>query len=113
MTDKIGAFNRDPNHIPDTQTTRGRTVSYEDSNFQTGDSPLVLDVNTDLGRNGRDGYILNEGAGNIIIEVSDDGSNYGGQHTVPAGFVFYLEGLDLNKIRLTWVADTSYKAAVV
>ena len=80
----IEPFQRDPNAVPDTQTTRGRSVSYEDISFVTGDSPVVLDVNTDISRNGRDGYIANDGAGNFTVEISDDGTNYGGVHTVKA-----------------------------
>src|SRR5574343_655617 len=113
MAKNLGAFNRDPNRVPDSQTTRGRTVSYEDTGFATGDSPAILDVNNDLGRNGRDGYIINDGDGNFTVEISDDGTNYGGSHTLKTGEVMYLEGTDIDKIRITWVSNSSYRACIL
>ena len=107
------AFKRDPNTIPDVQTTRGRSVSYEDTNFLTGDSPVVLDVNTDLGRNGRDGYIANDGAGNFTVEISDNETNYGGVHTVKAGEILEIEGIDIDSVRITWISNSSYRVFVV
>ena len=107
------AFKRDPNSIPDVKTTRGRDVSYEDPSFVTGDSPIVLDVNTDLGRNGRDGYIAVDGVGNITVEISDDGADYGGIHTVKAGEILELNGVDIDKIRITWVSNSSYRVFII
>jgi len=107
------SFNRDPNTVPDVQTTRGRSISYEDTSFTSGDSPVVLDVNTDLGRNGRDGYIVNDGAGNFTVAVSDDGTTYGGSHTVKVDETLELTGLDIDKIRITWIADSSYRVFIV
>ncbi len=92
---------------------QGRTFKYEDTNFQTGESPITLDVNTDLGRNGVDGYIINDGSGNILIEFSNNGTNYGSQHTIQKGEVIDLENLDIDSIRLTWVADSGYRILVV
>ena len=105
----LKAFKRDPNFVPDVQTTRGRDVSYEDTSFVTGDSPVVLDVNTDLGRNGRDGYLIVDGLGDITIEISDNGSSWGGSHTIKAGEILKLKGLDIDSIRLTWVSNSSYR----
>lgn len=109
----VDTFLRDPNRIPDIDTTRGRSVTYEDTSFVTGDSPAVHDVNTDLSRNGRDGYIVNDGAGDFTVEVSNDGTNYGGLHTVKIGEVMRLKGLNIDRIRITWVADSSYRILVV
>jgi len=91
----------------------GRTFKYEDSSFVTGDSPATHDVNTDLGRNGVDGYIVCDGSGDIKAEISDDGSTYGGQHTLKKGDVLDLEHLDIDKIRVTWVSNSSYRILVV
>jgi hypothetical protein len=108
-----GAFKRDPDRVPDVIVTRGRSVSYEDTSFLTGDSPAVHDVNTDLGRNGRDGYVVNDGAGNFTVEISDDGTNYGGAHTLKIGEVLKLGGVDIDKIRVTWVANSAYRIFVI
>lgn len=90
----------------------GSTVAYEDTDFVTGDSPVVLDVYTDTGRLGHEGYILNDGAGNILIEISKDGTAYGGSHTLKWGEQLNLSNLKVNRIRLTWQEDSSYRALV-
>lgn len=91
----------------------GRTYTYEDTSFVTGDSPIVLDVNTDLGRNGVDGYIINDGAGDFTVEFSDDGASYGSIHTIKKGEVMDLKFLDVDSIRITWIADSAYRVLVV
>jgi len=107
------SFSRDGNFVPDIITTRGRSVSYEDTNFLTGDSPVVLDINTDLERNGRDGYIANDGVGNFTVEISNDGANYGGIHTIKAGEILELAGVNLDKIRITWISNSSYRVFII
>lgn len=91
----------------------GRTYSYEDTSFVSADSPATLDVNEDLGRNAHDGYIVNDGDGDIKVEISDDGVNFGGQHTIKKDEVLDLYMLDIDTIRLTWVADSAYRVLVV
>lgn len=91
----------------------GRTFKYEDTSFVTGESPRTLDVNTDLGRNAVDGYFINDGDGNLLIEFSDDGTSYGEQHTIKKGEVVDLENLDIDSIRLTWVSNSAYRILVI
>lgn len=107
------AFKRDPNYVPDVPTTRGRSVAYEDTNFVAGDSPAVHDINADLGRNGRDGYITNDGEGNITVEISDEGATYGGSHTLKKDETLELTGTDIDSIKITHVADSSYRIFVI
>lgn len=107
------AFHRDPNRVPDIKVTRGRPVSYEDTSFLTGDSPVVLDVNADLSRNGVDGYVINDGVGNFTVEVSNDGTNYGSAATIKYGEVMDLEGFDIDSIRITWVANSAYRVQII
>ena len=90
----------------------GSTVSYEDTSFVTGDSPIVLDVFTDLGRRGHEGQVINDGSGDIKVEVSYDGINYGGLHTLHEGDELVLENLSFKKIRLTWVSNSAYRVLV-
>lgn len=99
--------NSPPNYWP------GRTKEYEDTSFVTGESPRVLDVLTDLGRNAHDGYIVNDGDGDVKVEISDDGTSWGGQHTLKKDEWLPLFMLDIAKIRLTWVADCGYRIMVV
>lgn len=91
----------------------GRTATFEDSSFVTGDSPATHDVNTALGRNGRDGYIVNDGPGDLQYQISDNGTNYGGAHTLKSGETVKLTHLDISKIKMTWIADCGYRIAVV
>lgn len=91
----------------------GTSVSYEDTNFVTGDSPAVLNVQTDLGRLGHDGYIINDGSGNFTVEFSYNGTTYGGLHTIKAAEILELSNLTISKIRLTWVTNSSYRVFCV
>ncbi len=91
----------------------GRTKAYEDTSFVTGESPRELDVQTDLGRVGHDGYIVNDGDGDIKYEISDDGTAWGDQHTLKKDEWLPLFMLEIAKIRLTWVADCGYRIMVV
>ena len=92
----------------------GRTFKYEDTSFTSGDSPITLDVNTDLGRNAVDGYLAVDGTGDILVEISDDGASYGSQHTLKNGDVLDLSGLNVDSIRLTHSGtNSSYRILVV
>lgn len=90
----------------------GNTVSYEDTSFVSGDSPATLAIETDLGRVGRKGYFINDGPGDIQVEISFDGTNYGGVHTLHGGDVLDLDDLKIRKIRLTYVDVTAYRAMI-
>ena len=119
--DKFGGTSRDNTHVKialvDSNgaiiSGAGLTQEYEDTSFVTGDSPVTLDVNTDLGRNAVDGYIINDGPGNFTIAFSDDGTNYGGEHTLRTRERVNLKNLNIDKIRITWILDSSYRVAVV
>ena len=92
---------------------QGNTVSYEDTNFTTGESPAVMDVFGTLGRNAYEGYFDNTGPGDILIEFSNDGTTYGGQHTLRGGDIMTLQNLNIAKIRLTFVDPSEYRCLVV
>jgi hypothetical protein len=81
----------------------------EDTSFVTGDSPATLDINNSLSRNAVDGYIINDGAGDILVEVSADGTNYGGSIRVKQNEVHSLRSLSVDKVRITWVSDSAYR----
>ncbi len=91
----------------------GRSASFEDSSFVSGDSPTTHDVHTALGRNAHDGYIVNDGAGDLQYQISNDGTNYGGLHTLKKDETAELTGLDISKIKITWVANCGYRIMVV
>lgn len=94
---------------------QGKTVSYESTSFTAGDSPVVLDVYTDLKkRSCVDGYVTCDGDGDIIVEFSDDGTTYGGQHTLKSDEILELEYIKARLIRITHSGtDSSYRVLVV
>jgi len=84
--------------------------SYEDTSFVAGDSPVVHDINTDLGRNSRIGYIVNDGPGDIEVEISEDGSNYNSKWTTKADERRGLAGNRIDSLRLTHTGtDSAYR----
>lgn len=96
-----------------TRIILGRTQAYEDTSFVVGDSPATHDVLTDMGRASSDGYIRNDGAGDFTVAFSDDSTAFGSEHTLKSGETLSLEGLDIQQIRVTHVADSSYRILVV
>ena len=86
---------------------------YEDSSFVIGDSLVELDINTDLGINSREGYIIVDGPGDILVEIAGENEEYGEQFTMKEGEVINFEGLEISKIRLTHSADSAYRVWVV
>ena len=93
---------------------QGRTVSFEDSSFVSGESPVVHNIKGALKHNAVDGYIVCDGQGDILVEFSDDGTNYGGQHTLQKNDVLSLKYLNVNLIRITHSGtDSSYRILVI
>ena len=101
------------NPLPTTQSALDvRYITYEDTSFVTGDSPVTLDVNTGLSRDGRAFSIINDGAGNFTVAVSNDGITYSSEKTMKSGETFGIEGIAVDSIRITWVADSAYRVVV-
>lgn len=86
-----------------------RYKTYEDTSFVTGDSPVTIDLLTDLARYGRSLLVTNDGPGNILVAVSNDGATYSDNRTVQASETFALDGLRLDSVQLTWVANSAYR----
>lgn len=99
--------------VPSKPFILGRTATFENSSFVTGASPATHDVNAALSRNGHDGYIVNDGDGNLTYQISDNGTTYGGPHTLKKDETVKLTGLDISKIKMTWIANCGYRIAVV
>lgn len=90
----------------------GNTASYEDTNFTSAETLSVLNVLSDLGRSGHQGTFINDGPGEILVEISFDGATYGGLHTLKGGEQMALSDLKIAKIRLTYVDPTAYRCMV-
>lgn len=82
---------------------------YEDTSFVVGDSPVVLDMFGDTGRRSVDGYIICDGPGDILVEITRNGLTYGPQFTMKKGERFSMLRIDCDSIRLTHSADSAYR----
>lgn len=93
-----------------------KTTYYatDDTSFQVGDSPIVLDVKTNLGRTAIDGYIYCDGTGDILVGLSFDGVNYKNDIRLKSGNQFPLKSLAISKIKITHSGtDSSYRVYCV
>ena len=88
-------------------------VSFVDTSFVTGDSPITLDLNTTLVRNSVDGYIVNDGAGDFTVTLSQDGTTFGNAIRMKMGETLSLRALDIDSIKITWIADSAYRVVAV
>ena len=86
---------------------------FEDTSFVAGDSPVVLDINTALGRNATDVTITNDGNGDFLISTSTDGIVFGDDITIKNGEVLRLRDISINSLRITWIADSSYRVIAI
>jgi len=89
-----------------------RTPLTFENTITTG-APVVLDINTAYGENGREFSIVNDGNGDFTVAISGDGSVYGGEHTVKNGEVYAIDNISIDSIRITWVADSSYRVVAL
>ena len=98
-----------PLRIVQHTTTAGQ--SYEDTNFVTGDSPRTIEIRDDLGNKpGNAGWFINDGPGDIQVEIqNNEQSGYSDAFTSKTGEMFALNGLNIRRIRLTWVSDSQYR----
>jgi hypothetical protein len=84
-------------------------VTAYDLNFVTGDSPILVNFNLALGRNVRNGWLMNFGDGFMTLEykVSGAGSFSSPILVVPGQTIQFLE-LNIHTMQLSWVSDTAY-----
>ena len=87
--------------------------SYSDSSFIAGDSPATLDVFGDLERITYNGQINCDGAGDLLIGLSSDGTTYNDNITLKSGEILDLRTFNLKKIKITHSGtDSSYRVVV-
>lgn len=86
---------------------------FEDTNFVAGDSPVILDLNTALGRNSTTGHITNDGAGNFTYAESNDGVAFGDEVTLKPGETDHWEDISLDSMRITHIADSAYRIKAI
>ena len=90
----------------------GNTAAYEDETFDSADDQTVLSVEVDLGRRAHSGYFVNDGPGDIQLEMSYNGTDYGGLHELRGGDQLDLDGLNISKVRLTYVDPSAYRCLI-
>jgi len=75
---------------------------------------VTLDVNADLGHNGSNGYLTNDGPGDLKVDFSNDGVTFETDVTVEVDETISLEGLSLDTILIDATEDdTEYRVLVV
>ena len=92
---------------------KASNVVFEDTSFVTGDSPATHDVNAALGRNSIAGYIANDGAGDFTVDISRDGISFDAAFTMKFKEVVCLDHMSIDKIRITWSANSSYRINLI
>ena len=89
-------------------------ATFEDTSFQAGDSPALLDFNSATGRNSVDGYVICDGPGSITVEFSRDGASFGGAWTMYAGEMIGVRNFDIDTLRITHTgADSAYRVNLI
>ena len=86
---------------------------FEDTSFLTGDSPVVLDLNTALGRNATQGYIINDGDGNFTVAFSTNGTDWGDDITLKKNEVLDFERISVDSLRITWISNSAYRVCAI
>ena len=85
--------------------------SFEDSSFS---ATITLKVLEKLGRNSRDGYIVNDGDGDFTIKHTHDGNLWGDTHTLKKNEVYSLWKIDIHSIIITHSGtDSAYRVMVI
>jgi len=91
----------------------GNPKKYEGTVAIAG-TPVTLNVNTDIGRNSGGGYIVNDGSGDLQVDLSFDGATYETDITIKKDEILDLGGLNIHTIKIdATVSGTAYRCLVV
>lgn len=88
-------------------------VFFEDTNFVSGDSPVTLDLNDALTRNAINGTIINDGPGDFTVAFSENGEDFGDEIRMETQEQIDFEGISVDRLKITWVADSAYRVVVI
>ena len=83
--------------------------TFEDTSFVSGDSPVILDINTALGRNATEFEVINDGAGTFTVALSNDGISFGDENTIKNGETYSETKISIDSIRITHVSDSAFR----
>ena len=95
------------------ESVRALNRSYEGS-LTAITSPVLIEFNSDQGWNSIQGWINNDGAGDISVAFSRDGTTFGDNWTMKQGELSNLKGLDIHTLRITRItADANYRVVLI
>ena len=100
--------------LQDTVTVpKDNYFSFTDTSFVTGDSPATHDIIGSLSRQGVQGYLVNDGLGDLTFALSSDGTNFGDEVRMKSSDQpFNFCAFNIRKIRVTFVANSAYRIYV-
>lgn len=88
----------------------GGYVFEEDTSFGSGDSPVTIDFMDKIKKPASNGYVINDGDGDITLALKKkNGGGFGDEITLKKDETFSLKGKDVDELRITRVADSSYR----
>ncbi len=87
--------------------------TFEVTSFILADSPANLSCHGALGRNATQFSIQNDGPGDFTVAISIDGIAFGDEKTVKSAEVYTIDGLSVDTIKITHVADSAYRVVVL
>ena len=76
-------------------------------------SPIIIDFNSDAGRNAVDGWVTCDGP-EMLVAFSRDGITFGDNWTMRVGENTGVRNFDVDQLRLTFVSvDTAYRIVLI
>ena len=72
-----------------------------------GSSLNVHTINTLLQRNSRRGFLINDGPGELDLQHSPNGTDFGDAFTVSSGETFQLNDISVHTLRVQYVASST------
>ena len=86
--------------------------SYEGT-LTAGVSPLIIDFNSDAGRNSKEGWVACD-TQSMLVAFSRDGVTFGDNWTMKSGELTNVANFDIDQLRLTRIsADAEYRIVLI
>lgn len=92
---------------------RTTPLFFEDTNFQIGDTGVLLDINAVFGRNATSVTVICDGPGNITAAFSSNGTSFGYEVTLKNDESLSFSNMSVDTVRITWVSDSAYRVIAV
>ncbi len=86
---------------------------FEDTSFVTGDSPVTLDLRAALGRLATSVTVICDGNGSFTVAFSVDGITFGDAILMKTTESLSFSDMSVSAVRITWIADSSYRVIAI